>query len=134
MTNMKLVSLLALSLLSSYSAAQKSSVNIPSGEVVQIRFSAEESTEVIHNPSNTIVNVQVKRVVDREFVRGFVLSQNSKEKVWVESDAILILRNDSDKTIEVRYESSAESSMADSKSNGEFGFICDKGCKDIKGS
>jgi len=116
---MKLLAFLALILLSSFLEPQKRIVNVPSGEVVELRFSAEESTEVtIHNLLNSTLQVQVQQDSNREFVKGFGLDQNSKEMIWVESDEILILKNDSEKTIEVSYEKSTDGSKEDQQSDG----------------
>lgn len=91
---------------------QQHRVSVPAGEEVQLRFSTEESTEAtLHNPSGSTLDARVQRDTDGKFVRGFGLGKSSREKIRVESDAILILRNDSEK--EIRHETSTESSKGD---------------------
>ncbi len=104
-------------LFSPFCIGQQHRVSVPAGEEVQLRFSTEESTEVtLHNPSSPTLDARVLRDTDGKFVRGFGLSKSSKEIIRVESDAILFLRNDSEKEIEVSYETSVESSKGDFQS------------------
>ncbi len=104
---------------SPFCIGQQQRVSVPAGEEVQLRFSTEESTEVtLHNPSGSTLDARVLRDSDGKFVRGFGLGKSSKEKICVESDAILFLRNDSEKEIEVSYETSTESSKGDFQSQG----------------
>ncbi len=106
-------------LFSPFCIGQQQRVSVPAGEEVQLRFSTEESTEVtLHNPSGSTLDARVLRDSDGKFVRGFGLGKSSKEKIRVESDAILFLRNDSEKEIEVSYETSTESSKGDFQSQG----------------
>ncbi len=106
-------------LFSPFCIGQQQRVSVPAGEEVQLRFSTEESAEVtLHNPSGSTLDARVLRDPDGKFVRGFGLGKSSKEKIRVESDAILFLRNDSEKEIEVSYETSTESSKGDFQSQG----------------
>jgi hypothetical protein len=115
---MRLQLFFALILLSPFCAAQKQNVSIPANQEVEVRFSSAGSSDVtLHNPSQSTLKVEVVRADNREFVRGFGLGKSSKEKVLVESGAILILGNDSESTIEISYETSKSSFEAKTESN-----------------
>lgn len=115
---MRLLLFFALILLSPFCAAQKQYLSIPANQDVEVRVPAGTSSEVfLHNPSQTILTVEVVRADNREFVRGFGLRKSSKEQVLVESNAILILGNDSDSPIEISYETSKSSQESKSISN-----------------
>lgn len=115
---MRLILFFALILLSPFCAAQKQYVSIPANQEVEVRFSSGTSSDVtLHNPSPNTLKVEVVRADSREFVRGFGLGKSSKEKVLVESDAILIIGNDSESPIEISYETTKSSFEAKTESN-----------------
>lgn len=115
---MRLLLFFAMILLSPFCAAQKQYLSIPANQEVEVRVPAGSSSEVsLHNPSQTTLTVEVVRADNREFVRGFGLGKSSKEQVMVESNAILILGNNSDSPIEISYETSKSSQESKSISN-----------------
>lgn len=115
---MRLLLFFAMILLSPFCAAQKQYLSIPANQEVEVRVPAGSSSEVsLHNPSQTTLTVEVVRADNREFVRGFGLGKSSKEQVMVESNAILILGNNSDSPIEISYETSKFSQESKSISN-----------------
>jgi hypothetical protein len=116
---MKFLAFIALIFFAPLMVSPKSVVTIDSGAEVQLRFSSSESTEVqLNTPSNAGVTVRVERVSDRSFVRGFGMSKGSKEKVLVDSDAVLILKNENNAAVEITYESNQSVQKRDPEKNG----------------
>lgn len=103
---MKLLSFIALIFFVPLMESPKSVVTLDSGAEIRLRFSSSAVTEVLLNtPSNSGVTVRVERVSDHYFIRGFGMSKSAKEKVLVESNAVLVLRNENNTAVEITYES-----------------------------
>ena len=116
---MKLLSFIALIFFAPLMASPKSVVTIDSGAEVRLRFSSSAATEVLLNtPSNAGVTVRVERVSDRYFIRGFGMSKSAREKVLVESNAVLVLRNENPTAVEITYESDQSVQKASPEKEG----------------
>ena len=104
---MKILVLFALILISPLTAGPHERLNLAAGQEVRLRFSPDQITTVaLQTSAQAGVAVRVERVTDRSFVRGFGMSKNSKEKVLVEGDAILVLTNESNSSVELQYQTS----------------------------
>ena len=112
---MKILVLLALILISPLTAGPQERLTLAAGQEVRLRFSPDQVTEVaLQTSAQAGVVVRVERVTDRSFIRGFGMSKSSKEKVLVEEDAILVLTNESNSSVELHYQTS-ESYIAPAK-------------------
>ena len=112
---MKILVLLALILISPLTAGPQERLTLAAGQEVRLRFSPDQVTEVaLQTSAQAGVVVRVERVTDRSFIRGFGMSKSSKEKVLVEEDAILVLTNESNSSVELQYQTS-ESYIAPAK-------------------